>query len=1152
VPALQLDGGGGTNTLDYSSYHGDILVDMPLGFATGVAGGISHFANVKGGIGNSLIVGDANNNVLIGGTGRNVLIGGLGSDTLSVCVSNSNDNIEIGGTTDWDANLAALEAIQAEWDRTDLSLNDRYNDLFHGGNPVELNVVNGQEILLNNSTIHVDTSPDTLTGGSGHNWYLVDADDMITNLIPASDIVTNLTLPTAHVAANQTATPAPDSANLLLSATDTSSQELAFGFKYAINWGDPTPPQAVSATANNGSGVPVSHTYAADGSYLVSVTATDSNGAVSSLATSLVVVSQKDNDNIALSGGANPGEVALSVDGASALTFSPTDLVLVYDVGWMDAFTVNFGSTLTTPLALTGAFHYDTLTVNGDNSSTNVITKTFNKITWGSPVTETVFRSAIPETIINANGTSQNYVVDPGGDTTINGGPGANTITITATTGSGVVINGGPSTNTYAVDLGSLAGPVTIQNNNSSATNNLIVNGAPGDNTITVAGNQVTEGPQTITDSAPLTNLTVSGGSGNNQLTVSALTVPVQSVTLVGGGGTTTYTVNAGTVSIVAGTGVNVPNVTGGTVASITALPGATQPLVFAHSYTVLANGTLSVPAMGVLANDVSANGQALTAVLASGPAHGTLSLNADGSFTYTPAANFVGGDSFTYQAQGSDGTLSAAAPVTIQVTYHFGGFLVPLSSNIALGLNRTVPIKFQLTDYNGAYVSSLSAVTSLQVLNAQGTNFLTNVGNTALRYDSTSNQFIANWQTKGLPAGTYTVVLSLADGTTYAKTVTLSKTGSASGLTTVAAGGTGSGPGGLLGGDIDLYVDNSNGDLTADELGRIQDAVTAVDAVTEPYGVAVTEVTDPTLANVTLNMDTTSAVGGYADGVLGCTTDAGQITIIAGWSFYAGSDTMQIGGAEYDFETVVTHELGHALGLGHSTASSSVMYAMLNPGTVNRSLTAADLNVPDSDTSGACGLHAAALVLPDLSLPGAATAASRDGFANSGARGIAPSSDGMGEVNALDYSRYAGDILVDLPFGVATAVSGGIRNIRNVTGSRGNSLMIGDPDLNIIRSGLGSNFIIGGAEADQIFGAGGDSSLISGITAFDMNPGALQAIMQEWSRPIAFGHRVKHSTQGDGLNSPYLLDSTTIFDDGTVDTLTGGVGRPAPSAEGR
>src|SRR5262249_53571524 len=159
--------------------------------------------------------------------------------------------------------------------------------------------------------------------------------------------------------------------------------------------------------------------------------------------------------------------------------------------------------------------------------------------------------------------------------------------------------------------------------------------------------------------------------------------------------------------------------------------------------------------------------------------------------------------------------------------------------------LNRTIPVKFQLTGYNGAYVNSLTAVTSLQVLNSAGADVLAGAGKTGLRYDATANQFVYNWQTKGLAAGTYTVTLVLADGTTYTKVLQLSANGSAGALLIDGSSAT-TAVGALLGGDIELYVDNSNGDLTADELARIRDAVTAVDAVTERYGVAITEVTDP------------------------------------------------------------------------------------------------------------------------------------------------------------------------------------------------------------------------------------------------------------------------------------------------------------------
>ena len=70
----------------------------------------------------------------------------------------------------------------------------------------------------------------------------------------------------------------------------------------------------------------------------------------------------------------------------------------------------------------------------------------------------------------------------------------------------------------------------------------------------------------------------------------------------------------------------------------------------------------------GVLDNDADPDGASLTAVLDAGPAHGTLDLRPDGSFTYSPAANWNGVDAFTYHA--NNGMYNSdPATVTIAVT---------------------------------------------------------------------------------------------------------------------------------------------------------------------------------------------------------------------------------------------------------------------------------------------------------------------------------------------------------------------------------------------------------------------------------------------------------------------------------------------------
>jgi hypothetical protein len=155
---------------------------------------------------------------------------------------------------------------------------------------------------------------------------------------------------------------------------------------------------------------------------------------------------------------------------------------------------------------------------------------------------------------------------------------------------------------------------------------------------------------------------------------------------------------------------------------------------------------------------------------------------------------------------------------------------------------------------------------------------------------------------------------------------------------------------------------------------------------------------------------------------------------------------------------------------------------------------------------------------------------------------------DGGGGNNTLDYSAYRGDIVVNLALATATNVTGGVAHIANVTGSQGNDILVGDANPNVLRGGTGCNLLIGGGGADQLFGGGGDNIQIGGTTAYDLNPPALMAIMQEFSRTDEnFHQRLDHLANGGGLNGSYLLNTdptlgaVTVFDDGAADVLNAG-----------
>jgi hypothetical protein len=126
----------------------------------------------------------------------------------------------------------------------------------------------------------------------------------------------------------------------------------------------------------------------------------------------------------------------------------------------------------------------------------------------------------------------------------------------------------------------------------------------------------------------------------------------------------------------------------------------------------------------------------------------------------------------------------------------------------------------------------------------------------------------------------------------------------------------------------------------------RFRDAIATINQAFGVYGVTLIEVdaSNQDVADIRVVMDETSPCGSYLDGVLGCSTIAGEITLLQGWDWYTGNDPTVVDQGQYDYQSIITHELGHAIGVEHSSDAGSTMYDRLAKGETRRSFTAIDL----------------------------------------------------------------------------------------------------------------------------------------------------------------------------------------------------------------
>ncbi len=103
--------------------------------------------------------------------------------------------------------------------------------------------------------------------------------------------------------------------------------------------------------------------------------------------------------------------------------------------------------------------------------------------------------------------------------------------------------------------------------------------------------------------------------------------------------------------------------------ANVSVLLAEVAPSSSGDFYRTARATALRVAAPGVLGNDADPNGDPLTAALDAAPLHGTVVLDADGSFSYDPDPAFAGTDTFTYRASDDNiGGVSDVATVTITV----------------------------------------------------------------------------------------------------------------------------------------------------------------------------------------------------------------------------------------------------------------------------------------------------------------------------------------------------------------------------------------------------------------------------------------------------------------------------------------------------
>lgn len=347
-----------------------------------------------------------------------------------------------------------------------------------------------------------------------------------------------------------------------LGASDASA-DAAAGFDFIVDWGDGSQPESVSASAGNGAGTQVAHAFGLPGDFVVSVTATDKDGGVSTAATQALTVDPflVQGDQLTLVGTAGDdvidvssinGVVSAAFNGRDLGTFAGVQRVVVLGRAGNDL--VRVDSALSLPTELNGEDGNDTLT---GGAGPDILTggPGDDSLTGGAGI-DTVQESA------DANLTLTNTGLTGAGTDVLSGieqahlvgGPGDNVLNAKVFTGS-VTLEGGAGNDTL---MGGSGNDVLI-----GGAGNDSLNGGKGkdqlseslDANFKLTRNKLTgNGNDTFSG---IESARITGGAGNNLLDASLYP---GSVSLDGGAGNDTLLGGAGKDDLTGGPGNDLLN----------------------------------------------------------------------------------------------------------------------------------------------------------------------------------------------------------------------------------------------------------------------------------------------------------------------------------------------------------------------------------------------------------------------------------------------------------------------------------------------------------------------------------------------------------------------------------------------------------------